>query len=63
MYNTEGVPFSSEKTKNCFCVIKIRNIILTITHRYISGAVEATQSLAKAGSRAKGASTLKPGAH
>ena len=44
LYNTESEPFPGEKTKNCFCVIKIRSIILTITHGYISGPVEATQS-------------------
>ena len=37
LYNTEGVPFSSEKricvcVCVCVCVIKIRNIVLTISH-------------------------------
>ena len=32
LYNTEGAPFPSEKKETSFCVIKIRNIILSITH-------------------------------
>ena len=34
-------PFLVKKTKNWFCVIKIRNTILTITHWHIAGPVEA----------------------
>ena len=64
-------PFLVKKTKNWFCVIKIRNTILTITHWHTAGPVEARRkpggsssglvrvSPAKAGSRAEDASTLR----
>ena len=32
LYNKEGAPFSTEKKETCFCVTKIRNIILSISH-------------------------------
>ena len=51
LYNTKGAPFFNEK--KCFCVIKIRNVTLTVTWRKqfrVSGT--------KIGLSAEGASTL-----